>query len=106
MNLFFLFYIAVVTYITIPICKIIWNDLHDNDFIFLLCSNYILAFLLSIVFNYQTNLIYSIIISLTLMIFSFLLIRKIKAIYGRYQILSIPYFCFTVFTFSNILVLI
>lgn len=106
MNLFFIIYIAVILYITIPICKIVWNDLLDNDLIFLLCCNYILIFILSIVFNYHTNLIYSILISLTLMINSFLLIRKMKNIYGHYQILSIPYFCFCVFVFSNILVLI
>jgi len=106
MNLFFLIYIAVIIYILIPICKIIWNDLLDNDLLFLLSSNYILLFLLSIIFNYQTNLFFSIVISFILMIFSFLLIRKIKTIYGHYQLLSIPYFCFIVFIFSNILTLI
>ncbi|MBQ7031661.1 MAG: hypothetical protein IJY87_04835 [Bacilli bacterium] len=106
MNLFFAFYIAVILYITIPICKIIWNDLLDRDLTFLLLSNYILIFLLSIIFNYQTNLIYSILLSLTLMISAFCLIRKIKDIYGHYQLLSIPYFIFSVFVFSNILVLI
>ncbi len=106
MNLFFLIYIAVILYITIPICKIIWEDLLDNDLTFLLCSNYILIFLLSIIFSYKDNLIYSILISLTLVIASFLLIRKIKYILGHYQILSLPYFVFIVFVFSNILVLI
>jgi len=106
MNLFFVFYIAVILYITIPICKIVWDDKLDNDLIFLLCSNYILIFLLSIIFNYQTNLIYSILLSLTLMISAFILIRKIKSIFGHYQLLSIPYFIFTVFVFSNILILI
>lgn len=106
MNLFFIIYIAVILYITIPICKIVWNDKLDNDLTFLMCSNYILIFLLSIIFNYQTHLIYSILLSLTLMIDAFLLVRKIKDICGCYQILSIPYFCFCVFVFSNILVLI
>jgi len=105
MNLFFLVYIAVVLYILIPICKIIWEDKLDNDLLFLLCSNYILIFLLSIIFSYY-NLFYSILISLILVIMAFLLIRKIKSIYGHYQILSIPYFCFSVYVFSNILVLI
>ena len=106
MNLFFLIYIAVVIYITIPIIKIVWYEKLDNDLLFLLCTNYILIFLLSIIFNYETNLIYSILISLTLMITSFLLIRKIKDIFGNYQILSLPYFCFSVYVFTNILVLI
>ena len=106
MNLFFLIYIAVIIYILIPICKIIWNDLLDNDLLYLLSSNYILLFMLSIIFNYQTNLIYSILISFTLMVFSFLLIRKIKYIYNRYQILSLPYLFFVVYLFSNIITLI
>lgn len=106
MNLFFIIYIAIIIYITIPICKIVWYDLIDNDLTFLLCCNYILLFFLAIIFNYRTNLIYSILISFSLMIASFLLIRKIKSIMGSYRILSIPYFCFTVFLFSNILVLI
>jgi len=106
MNLFFIIYIAVILYITIPICKIVWHDLLDNDLTFLLCCNYLLLFILSCIFNYQTNLIYSILLSLTLMLASFLLIRKIKSIYGHYQLLSLPYFFFSVFIFSNILVLI
>ncbi len=106
MNLYFLIYIAVILYITIPICKIVWYDLLDNDLIFLLCTNYILLFLLSIIFNFQTQLIYSILVSLTLVIAAFLLLRKIKSILGHYQLLSIPYFIFIVFTFSNILILI
>lgn len=106
MNLFFIVYIAVILYITIPICKIVWNDLLDKDLTFLLCVNYLLIFLLSIIFNYQTNLLYSILLSLTLMIAAFLLVIKIKSIFGHYQVLSIPYFLFIVFVFSNILVLI
>lgn len=106
MNLFFIVYIAVILYITIPICKIVWNDLLDNDLTFLLITNYLLIFILSFIFNYQANLIYSILVSLTLMIAAFLLVRKIKAVYGHYQLLSIPYFFFSVFVFSNILVLI
>ncbi len=106
MILFFIIYIAVILYITIPICEIVWNDKIDNDLTFLLCCNYIFLFLLSIIFDYGHNLIYSILTSLTLVILAFLLIRKIKSIYGRYQLLSLPYFGFCVFVFSNILVLI
>lgn len=106
MKLFFLIYFAVIIYITIPICKIIWLDLLDNDLTFILCCNYLLIFMLSIIFNYQNNLIYSILISLSLIFASYLLIRKIRKIFGRYQVLSIPYFCFCVYTFSYILCLI
>ena len=106
MNLFFLIYIAVIVYITIPICKIVWNERLDNDLLFFLSSNYILIFLLAIIFNYETNLLYSILVSFILMIDAFLLIRKIKAIFNRYQLLSIPYFVFTVYIFSSILTLI
>ena len=106
MNLLFIFYIAVILYITIPICKIVWYDLLDNNLTFLLCLNYILIFLLSIIFSYNSHLLLSILISLTLMVASFLLIRKIRDCFGHFQLLSLPYFVFTVFTFSNILVLI
>ncbi len=106
MYLYFLIYIAVILYIVYPICKIVWYNLLDRDLTFLLSVNYILLFLLSIIFDYQHNLLFSILISLTLVISSFFLIRKIKKIFGCYQLLSIPYFCFCVFTFSNILVLI
>ncbi len=102
MNLYFLFYIAVILYITIPICKIVWQDKLDNDLTFLLCINYLLIFLLSIIFSYY-NLIYSALLSLTLIFAAFFLVRKMKSIYGRYQVLSLPYFFFVVFTFANIL---
>jgi len=106
MKLFFIIYISVIIYILIPIIKIVWNELLDNDLIFLLSTNYILLFLLSIVFNYQNNLFFSILISLILMISAFLLIRKIKSIFHNYQILSLPYFFFTIFIFSNLITLI
>ena len=106
MNLYLLFYFAVILYILIPICKIIWNDLLDKDLTYYLCCNYLLLFSLNLIFDYHYNLIYSILLSFTLMIFSFLLIRKIKSIYKHYQILSIPYLIFTIYTFSNILCLI
>lgn len=106
MYIYFLIYIAVIMYILFPISKIIWYEKLDNDLKFLLCSNYLLLFLLSIIFDYQNDLLLSILISLTLIIASYFLIRKIKKIFGCYQLLSIPYFCFCVFTFSNILVLI
>lgn len=106
MNLLFLIYVACISYITIPICKIIWIDKLDNDLLFLLLANYILIFLLSIIINSTNPIIYSILVSLILVIISFLLIRKIKSIFNHYQILSIPYFIFCVYIFSNILVLI
>ncbi len=104
--IFFLIYIAVIIYITIPICKIVWYDLLDRDLVFLLCTNYIAIFLLTLFISYQNYLIYNIFLSLTLVLLSYFLVRKIKKILGHYQILSLPYFFFTVFIFSNILVLI
>ncbi len=106
MYLFFIIYFAVILYITIPICKIVWIDKLDNDLTFLLVANYILIFLLSILFSYHYHLAYSILVSLSLMVSSFFLIRKMKSIYGRYQVLSIPYFIFTTYVFSSLLTLI
>jgi tryptophan-rich sensory protein len=106
MNIFFTIYIAVLLYILIPIIKIIWKDLLDKDLEFLLICNYILLFLLSFLFNNIYYLITNILLCFTLMIFSFLLIRKIKQINGYYSLLSIPYFIFIVYSFSYLLSLI
>lgn len=106
MNIYFLFYIAVILYIAIPIAKIIWYDKLDNDLSFLLWCNYILILLLSFIYSFQYHIIYSILLSFTITISSFLLIRKIKSILGFYSLLSIPYFIFTVYTFSSLLILI
>ena len=106
MNIFFLIYVAVIIYITIPICKIVWKELLDRKLTLLLCTNYVLIFLLTIFCTYQNYLIYNILLSLTLIILAFLLVRKIKSTLGSYQVLSLPYFFLTVFVFSNLLVLI
>jgi len=106
MNLFFLIYIAVISYITIPICKIVLQDKLDNDLIFLLSSNYILLFLLSFLSSTNIKLVFLLLASFSLMIVAFLLIRKIKSIFNYYQLLSLPYFCFIVYVFSSILMLI
>ena len=105
MNIFFLIYVAVIIYITIPICKIVWYDRLDKDLTFLLCTNYLLIFLLTILIGNPSFIIYNILIALSLMILAFFLIRKMKKICGYYQLLSLPYFFLTVFVFSNILIL-
>lgn len=106
MNIFFLIYMAVIIYITIPICKIVWQEKLDKDLTFLLCLNYILIFLLTIMCSMQNYILYNVLLSFTLMIGAFFLVRKIKAIMGHYQVLSLPYFFLTVFVFANILMLI
>ncbi len=105
MNYYFIFYIFSVISIIIPICKIIWYEKDDNDFKFLLLSNYILLFALSFTFDYK-DMIFSLLLSTSLIVLSFLLIRKIKTIFSFYPLLSIPYFIFTIYTFSNILIFI
>ena len=97
MNIFFLIYMAVIIYITVPICKIVWHDKLDNDLV---------IFILTLLLGNKSYLVYNILLGLTLVILSFLLIRKIKKVFGHYQLLSLPYFGFVVFVFSNILVLI
>ena len=59
MNLYFICYMAVIIYILIPICKIIYHNLLDNDLLYLLCCNYLLLFALALI-NYQIDLLYSI----------------------------------------------
>lgn len=103
MNLYFIVYVFSIIYLLVPVIKIIWNNKMSDGLLFLLLSNYILLFMLSILFSYDRNLVLSLLLSFTLMIFSYLLIRCIKGTTGSLKILSLPYFFFTVFTFSSIL---
>ena len=77
--------------------KLITNKMKNNMILNIMV--YILIFLLSVLASYANYLIYSILVSLTLVIAAFLLVRKIKHIYGYYQLLSIPYFIFCSFDF-------
>lgn len=103
MNLYFIVYVFSIIYLLVPVIKIIWNNKMSDGLLFLLLSNYILLFMLSILFSYDRNLVLSLLLSFTLMIFSYLLIRCIKGTTGSLKILSLPYLFFTVFTFSSIL---
>lgn len=98
-----LIFIAVLIYLTIPVFKILWLDKYDNNFLFTLILNYLLLFMLIIFYNHNFNIIYLLLISLFLMIESFILIRKIKYILNNYQLLSLPYFFYTIYIFSLIL---
>lgn len=103
MNLYFIVYVFSIIYLLVPVIKIIWNNKMSDGLLFLLLSNYILLFMLSILFSYDRNLVLSLLLSFTLMIFSYLLVRCIKSTTGYLKILSLPYLFFTVFTFSSIL---
>ena len=104
MTLFYLTYVFSILYISIPIFKLIIEDLINNNTLFLLLSNYILLFGLSILYGFYNSVFYSLIIAFILMIFAFLLIRDFKTLFGRYQLLSMPYYILTIYMFSYILV--
>ncbi len=106
MKLYFIIYVAVLLYIAIPIIKIIIDDKLDNDLKFLLWINYLLLFLLSMIFDYYNQIIYSVFISFSLCLSSYFLIRKIKYTLNFYSLLSIPYLIWTTWTFSYIITLI
>jgi hypothetical protein len=89
----------------LPITKIISLDKLDGDFLFIYLSNIILLFGLFIFLILKISPIFSFFTSLFQMIFAFLLIYNIKNILGKYNILSIPYFFYSVYIFSKIFTL-
>ena len=98
--MFLFFYIYSIIILIIPIIKIIIEDLLDNSSIYLCIGNYILLFSLLVLNRY----IYLVLISGTLLVFSYLLIRDMKNKLGNYQVLSIPYFILCIYMFSYILI--
>jgi len=88
-----------------PLTKIIYLDKMNNDLLFIYLSNLIITISFIFFFIINSNLMFSFYISLFQMIFSYLLNYNIKNCLGKYNIYSIPYFFFSVYIFSNILIL-
>ena len=101
-TLLFWFYLISTLYISIDIFIILLKNKLNKDLLFNLFTIYILNIALSLFYFYFNNLIYSLFISLILMVFSFILIIDLKELFKHTPILSIPYFLFTIFMFSNI----
>lgn len=103
MYLFFIIYIACILYMAIPIIRLIIMDKLNKDTLFLLLTSYILLFSLSVFYGFYNNLYISVIIAFFLMILAFLVIRDFRNIFGKYQLLSIPYYLLTIYMFSYLL---
>lgn len=101
-TLLFVFYLISIIYISIDIFIILLKDKLNKDLIFALFATYILNISMALFYFYFNNLTYSLLNSLFLMIVSFLLLLEIKSIFKKTPLLSIPYFLFTIFLFSNI----
>lgn len=101
-TLLFLFYIISVSFICVDIFITLKKNLFDKDLIFYLFTTYILNIAVSLFYFYFNNLNSSLIFSLFLMVISFVLLLEIKRVLKKTPILSIPYFLFTIFLFSNI----
>jgi len=98
----FVFYLISITYISIDIFIILLKDKLNKDLIYTLFTTYILNISMSLFFFYFNNLTYSLLNSLFLMVISFFLLVELRKIFKKLPILSIPYFLFTIFLFSNI----
>lgn len=101
-TLLFYFYLISIIYITLDIFIIILKDKLNKDLIYMLFTTYILNISMSLFYFYFNNLIYSLFNSLFLMISSFILLLELKRTFKKIPILTIPYFLFTIFLFSNI----
>lgn len=102
--LFFLFYILSITILLIPILKIINYNILDESILFFLITNYILNISVALFFGYFSNFFLSLIAISFLLIFSILLIKDFKRIFGAYQLSSVPYLLMVSFSFVYILI--
>ena len=75
----------------------------DNNIFFYILSIIILSTSLYIFWIYYYNLIFSLIISLLLMIFTFLFILELKNNYNQNPKYILPYFIITIYMFSKII---
>lgn len=101
-TLLFIFYLISIIFISIDIFLLIFKNKLNKDLIYVLFTTYILNISMCLFFFYFNNLVYSLFNSLILMVTSFLLIIDLKRTFNKTPILSIPYFIFTIFLFSNI----
>lgn len=101
-TLLFIFYVVSIVYISVDIFIVLLKDKLNKDLIFTLFATYILNISMTLFYFYFNNLVYSLINSLFLMVISFLLILELKRIFNKTPLLSLPYFVFTIFLFSNI----
>lgn len=76
----------------------------SKDLLFFLFANIILAFTLCIFYFYFYDEYIAFFISFLFMINNYFIVREIKHIYKRYIIYSIPYFIFSVYVFSYLLI--
>lgn len=72
----------------------------DNNCLFIILTNYILNITLTIFWLGYHNYVFSLIISILLLAFSFLHILNIKEKIGNLFIFTIPYFIFCTYIFS------
>lgn len=98
-------FVIVHLFLIFPIKKIILKEKVDNDFVFIYISNLLLLMAFFYYFVLANTLFLSFFIALFLMIFSYLFVYHIKNCLGKYQLFSLPYFFFCVYTFAQILML-
>lgn len=101
-TLLFIFYLISISFICVELFIILKKNLLNKDLLFYLFTTYILNIAVSLFYFYFNNLNSSLVFSLFLMVISFVLLLEIKRVLKKTPVLSIPYFLFTIFLFSNI----
>lgn len=101
---YFIFIISL-SLLVIPLLKISHFHLYDDALIFSSTTNYLLLFSTSLFFFYFHNYLFSLISSLSLIFFTFLLYNDIKRILGYIPFYSYIYLIYNIYTFISILIL-
>lgn len=76
----------------------------NNDTLYFIISNMVLGISILIFYFYYKDLFISLITSFLYMLNQFFIIRELKLIKNKYSLLSLPYYLFSIYVFSYVLV--
>lgn len=99
---YFIFLISL-SLLVIPLLKISHFHLYDDALIFSSATNYLLLFSTSLFFFYFHNYPFSLISSISLILFTILLYKDIKRILGFIPLYSYIYLLYNLYTLISIL---
>ena len=104
MNYTILFMFISFSLFNIDLINLLINNKLNNDTLYFIISNMILGISILIFYFYYKDLFISLITSFLYMLNEFFIIREIKLVKHKYSILSMPYYLFSIYVFSYILV--
>lgn len=100
--IFYLFLILSLILFSVNIIKQL-SSFCDNNLLFYIISIIILTSSLMIFLNYHYNLTLSLIISMILMIVTYIFILDLRNKYHQQTIFSLPFFIITIYLFAKII---